>query len=173
MNKAPGPDNLQTHFLQEVAYEIAPILTVIFQVSLDQGVLPGIWKTAAVVPIFKKGAKSDPGNYRPVSLTCICCKILEYIVYSSITKHLQYHEVLCDGQHGFRQKRSCESQLITTINDFAKCLNEKSQCDVLLLDFRKAFDKVPHARLFQKLHHYGIHGALLLWLKSFLTDRSQ
>ena len=173
VNKAPGPDNLQAHFLQEVAYEIAPILTVIFQASLDQGVLPSIWKTAAVVPIFKKGARSDPGNYRPVSLTCICCKILEHIVYSSITKHLQYHEVLCDGQHGFRQKQSCESQLITTINDFAKCLNEKGQCDVLLLDFRKAFDKVPHACLFQKPHHYGIHGALLLWLKSFLTNRSQ
>ena len=80
---------------------------------------------------------------------------------------------MCDGQHGFRQKRSCESQLITTINDFAKCLNEKGQCDVLLLDFRKAFDKVPHARLFKKLDHYGIHGALLHWLKSFLTNRSQ
>ena len=79
---APGPDNLQSRFLQEVAYEIAPILTVIFQVSLDQGVLPSIWKTAAVVPIFKKGARSDPGNYRPVSLTCIYCKILEHIVYS-------------------------------------------------------------------------------------------
>ena len=79
VNKAPGPDNLQACFLQEVAYEIAPILTVIFQASLDQGVLPSIWKTAAVVPIFKKGARSDPGNYRPVSLTCIYCKILEHI----------------------------------------------------------------------------------------------
>ena len=126
-----------------------------------------------MVPIFKKGNRSDPGNYRPVSLTCICCKILEHIIYSSITKHLQHHEVLCDNQHGFCQKRSCESQLITTINDLAKCLNEKGQCDVLLLDFRKAFDKVPHARLLRKLDHYGIHGALLSRLKCFLTNRSQ
>ena len=68
---------------------------------------------------------------------------------------------------------SCESQPIATINDFAKCLNEKGQCDVLLLDFHKAFDKVPHARLFQKLHHYGIRGTLLFWIKSLLTNRSQ
>ena len=73
----------------------------------------------------------------------------------------------------FQQKRSHESQLITTINDFAKCLNEKGQCDVLLLDFCKAFDKVPHSQLFHKLHHYGICGPLLLWLKSFLSNRSQ
>jgi len=88
VNKVPGPDNLQPCFLQEVAYEIAPVLTIIFQVSLDQGVLPSIWKTAAIVPIFKKGCRSDPGNYRAVFLTCICCKILENIIYSSITKHL-------------------------------------------------------------------------------------
>ena len=101
VNKTSGPDNLQARLLQEVALEISPALTVIFQASLEQGALPNIWKSAAVVPIYKKGSRSDPGNYRPVSLTCICCKILEHIVYSSISKHLQNHEVLCDGQHGF------------------------------------------------------------------------
>ena len=94
VNKAPGPNNLQTRFLQEVAYEIAPILTVIFQASLDQGVYQAIGKQQQLSQFLKKGARSDPGNYRPVSLTCICCKILEHIVYSSITKHFQYHEVL-------------------------------------------------------------------------------
>jgi len=104
VNKASGPDNLPARFLKEVAYEIAPTLTKIFQASLDQGHLPSIWKTAIVVPIFKKGNRSDPGNYRPVSLTCICCKILEHIVYSSISKHLENNKVLCDEQHGFQQK---------------------------------------------------------------------
>ena len=97
VNKASGPDNLPARFLQETAYEIAPVLTTIFQASLDQGVIPTIWKTAAVVPIFKKGSRSDPGNYRPVSLMCICCKVLEHVIYSSITKHLQQHEILCDS----------------------------------------------------------------------------
>ena len=89
--KASGPDNLPARFLKEVANEIAPVLTVIFQASLDQGSLPSIWKTAAIVPIFKKGNKTEPNNYRPVSLTCICSKILEHIVYSAISKHLEYH----------------------------------------------------------------------------------
>jgi len=87
-HKASGPDNLPARFLKEVAYKISPILTIIFQASLDQGAQPKIWKTAKVVPIYKKGNKSDPCNYRPVSLTCICCKILEHIVYSSISEHL-------------------------------------------------------------------------------------
>ena len=172
-HKASGPDNLPARFLREVAYEISPVLSVIFQASLDQGVLPSIWKTAKVVPIHKKGIKSDPCNYRPVSLTCICCKILEHIVYSSISDHLASFNILCDEQHGFRNKRSCETQLITTVNDFAKCLNQKGQCDVLLLDFSKAFDKVPHSRLYYKLQHYGIDGPVLLWVKSFLSCRSQ
>ena len=82
VKKARGPDNLPARFLQETAFKISPILSTIFQASLDQGALPTVWKTAAVVPIFKKGNRSDPGNYKPVWLTCICCKILEHIIYS-------------------------------------------------------------------------------------------
>ena len=80
-HRASGPDNLPARFLKEVANKIAPVLTIIFQASLDQGCLPAIWKTAAIVPIFKKGKETDPCNYRPISLTCICSKIL-YRTYS-------------------------------------------------------------------------------------------
>jgi len=172
-NKASGPDNLPARFLKEVANEIAPALSIIFQASLDQGYLPDIWKTAAVVPIYKKGSRTNPSNYRPISLTCICSKILEHIVHSVISKHLEHYQILSDEQHGFRKGRSCESQLITTVNDFAECLNQRGQCDILLLDFSKAFDRVPHSFLFHKLAHYGINGSLLSWLKSFLNGRSQ
>ena len=111
---------------------------------------PVIWKTAAVVPIFKEGKKTNPCNYRPISLplTCICSKILEHVVYSSISQHLDHHGVLCDQKHGFRKNKHCETQLIATINDFAECLNQKGRCDVLFLDFSKAFDKVGHIHLF-------------------------
>jgi len=172
-NKANGPDQLPARFLKEVSLEIAPALTLIFQASLDQSKLPEVWKEALVVPVFKKGNRSDPCNFRPISLTCICGKILEHVVHSNISKHLQRYEVLCDEQHGFRTNRSCDTQLITTVNDFAKCLNEGGQCDVLTLDFSKAFDKVPHARLYHKLSHYGIRGPILTWLQAFLTNRSQ
>ena len=98
-HKGFRPDNLPASFLKEVAYEISLILTLIFQAALDQGMLPSNWKTAKVVPIFKKGNKSDPCNYRPVPLTCICCKIIEHIVYSSISNHLLSFNILCYKRH--------------------------------------------------------------------------
>ena len=78
---------------------------------------------------------------------------------------------MCDQQHGFRPKRSCESQLITTINDIARALDAGIQTDVILLDLSKAFDKVPHHRLCAKLHNYGIRGTILSWIHDFLTNR--
>ena len=110
---------------------------------------------------------------RPVSLTSICCKLLEHIIYSHIFSHLKQHNILCDQQHGFRSGRSCETQLIITINDLAKSLDEGTQTDVIFLDFSKAFDKVCHKYLLHKLYHYGIHGNLLAWPKNFLTNRTQ
>ena len=118
-----------------------------------------------------QGSRSDPGNYRPISLTSICCKTLEHIIYSFIFTHLNKCNILCDNQHGFRSKRSCETQLLGAMNDFAKALNSGEQIDALFLDFSKAFDKVPHERLCHKLSHYGINGHLLDWIKSFLTER--
>ena len=85
---------------------------------------------------------------------------------------MQRYEVLFDEQHGFHTNRSCDTQLITTVNDFAERLNRGGQCDVLTLDFSKAFDKVPHARLYQKLSCYGIRGPILTWLQAFLSSRS-
>ena len=114
-----------------------------------------------------------PGNYRPVSLTCICSKLLEHIVYSHIFSHITKYNILTEEQHGFRQYRSCETQLIATANDLAENLNCGNQTDVILLDFTKAFDKVPHGRLCSKLYHLGIKGPLLSWIESFLAARQQ
>ena len=88
-------------------------------------------------------------------------------------QHLDAHNILSNQQHGFRKKRSCESQLILTTQDLASSLEEGEQIDAVLLDFSKAFDKVPHRRLLLKLHHYGVRGPLLSWIESFLIDRSQ
>ena len=101
------------------------------------------------------------------------CKLLEHIVDSNIRTHLDKHQILIDAQHGFRQKKSCESQLITTIRDFTNCLDRKEQIDAILLDFSKAFDKVDHQILISKLHNYGIQHSTLNWLKSFLSNREQ
>ena len=172
-HKATGPDQLSTRFLRKMTKSITPSLTLIFQTSLERGTVPDDWKTAHVTPIFKKGDKSKPSNYRPVSLTSICCKTLEHIIFSHLMKFFESHSILSDKQHGFRKKRSCESQLILIIQDLAAGLNSKSQIDAILLDFRKAFDKVLHERLAAKLHHYGVRGNTLSWIKSFLANREQ
>ena len=172
-NKAVGPDQIPGNFLKLCANEIADMYVVLFQASLDQGIVPPDWKIANIVPLFKKGDKSLPENYRPISLTSLSCKVLEHVVHSSIMTHLEKHRVLDDAQHGFRKFRSCVSQLIITINDFANCLSNRLQIDAILLDFSKAFDKVDHEILLAKLEHLGIRNSLLAWSRSFLIGRSQ
>ena len=172
-HKATGPDEIPTNVLKEAAEELAPAITKLFQMSLDTGTIPDDWRQARVVPIFKKGEKHLPQNYRPVSLTSIACKLLEHIIHSSVMSHFQSHSILHDAQHGFRKKRSCESQLILTVHAIARKLANKTQVDVILLDFAKAFDKVPHQRLLMKLSYYGIGGRTLDWIRAFLANRKQ
>jgi hypothetical protein len=150
-HKATGPDEISTKFLKEMAAPVTPAFTFIFQASLNQGQTPEDWKLANVSPIFKKGDKSKPANYRPVSLTSVCCKVIEHIIHSHLMKFFEDQNILTDYQHGFRKKRSCESQLITTIQDLASGIDSSTQIDAILLDFFKAFDKVSHERLAAKL----------------------
>ena len=123
-----------------------------YQKSLDTGKLPSIWKEANVSPIFKKGDKTDPANYRPISLTCVLCKVLEHVVASGISKHFTDQNILFELQHGFRGKRSCEIHLIMLLDELAKNMQLGKQTDLILLDFSKAFDKVAHEKLLLKLH---------------------
>jgi len=107
-----------------------------------------------------------------VSLTSVCCKLLEHIVCRHLLSHLEKHKILTNLNHGFRAGFSCETQLITTFHDIAKQCDKGAQVDVAILDFSKAFDTVPHSKLLGKLHNYGITGNIHLWLNSFLTTRS-
>jgi len=125
-----------------------------FQQSLVKQTLPEDWRKALVTPAFKKGDRSNPENYRPISLTSICCKIAEHITASQTMTHLDQHRILVDCQHSFRKKRSCEAQLLITTHDLAVIMNNHSQADAAVLDFAKAFDNVPHRRLLVKLKHY-------------------
>ena len=137
------------------------------------GSLPSDWLKANVSPIFKKGDKTCPANYRPISLTCILCKLLEHIVTSNVVKHLDQHKILYDLQHGFRARRACETQLTMLIEELHQNLSDGKQPDVILLDFSKAFDKVNYEKLIYKLHGYGVRGRTLSWIKAFLNGRSQ
>ena len=122
---------------------------------------------------LKPGKAAGPDQLKPLLLTCILCKVLEHILASNIVKHLDAQEIMYDMQHGFREKRSCESQLVMMIEDLATSASAGNQTDVILLDFSKAFDKVSHSKLLWKLHQYGIRGKVLNWIQAFLGNRSQ
>ena len=102
-NKAAGPDRISSRALKEIADELYRPLTSLFQNSLNSRLVPNQWKSALVTPIFKKGDKHNPANYRPVSLTSICCKVLEHIVAKALLCHLESNKILIENQHGFRQ----------------------------------------------------------------------
>ena len=173
VNKSSGPDGLHPRVLKELATVLSYPLKLLFDKTITQGKLPSQWKIAEVRPIFKKGIKTSPGNYRPVSLTPIICKVFEGFIKDSIFKHLIHNNLLSDDQYGFCGGRSCTTQLLNTINDWFSYLDKNIPVDAVYLDFRKAFDTVPHERLLNKLHGYGVRGQLLDWIRDFLKDRSQ
>ena len=172
-HKAAGPDKLRPFLLKELREQIAPILVAVFRISYETGRLPEDWKCANVAPIFKKGSKHKAENYRPVSLTCICCKVMEHIFVSQINRHLRDNGILVPYQHGFREGLSCDTQLIQFIDDLHKGTTEARQVDCIVMDFAKAFDKVSHDRLLYKLEGYGIQGKALIWIQDFLHGRTQ
>jgi len=167
-NKSPGADGLHPRVLCELREHIAEPLYHIFRKSLDTGDLPEDWKMGIIAPIFKKGNKQTPSNYRPVSLTSIPCKMLEHIVRDTIMKHLDLHGLLADCQHGFIKGRSCVTQLLDVLDHWTEALDNDDSMDCIYLDFAKAFDSVPHQRLLRKVYGYGIRGKLITWVKSFL-----
>ena len=144
-----------------------------YRKSLDEGELPLDWKEANVTPIHKKGSKTVPGNYRPVSLTSIPCKILEDLVREEIQRHLEKNNLMNQNQHGFVQGKSCLTNLLETLEDITASIDEGSEIDMIYLDFSKAFDSVLYRRLLKKLEAHGIKGKILSWIKDFLIGRKQ
>ena len=171
--KAQGPDQIPPRVLKELHKELALPLSKLFNKSLETGVVPKKWKSAEVTAIFKKGNKTDPGNYRPVSLTCICCKLLEQFVRDEIVKHMTDNNLYSECQHGFRKKRSCVTQLLEVYDQLTEMIDDGKSVDIIYLDFRKAFDSIPHERLLRKMAGYGITGGTLKWVRDFLCEREQ
>ena len=172
-NKAQGPDGIKPLVLKQLHLTIAPFLQVLFSRSYEEGVMPSDWRKANVTPIYKKGHRDSPANYRPISLTCIASKVMEHVVVSSMMSHLEGNHILHPRQHGFRTGLSCETQLSEFTHDLMKSLHEGQQTDVAILDLAKAFDKVPHNKLIYKLRTVGVDRRTADWIGGFLRDRSQ
>ena len=173
VNKCPGLDDMHPKLLFELREELIEPLTKLFSYSIKNGVVPLEWKEAGVVPLFKKGKKSEPENYRPVSLTSLICKIMESILKDSILDHLNKFSLINDSQHGFSKGRSCLTNLLVFLEEVTYSLDEGNPVDVIYLDFAKAFDKVPYRRLFSKLRSHGIGGNVADWIEVWLTNRKQ
>ena len=118
-HKAAGPDKIGPMVPKQLACEISHILTIIYSISMTAGEIPDDCRTAVTTPAFRKGLKYVPAIYRPISLACICCKVIEHIVTSHIMRHAERNNILYPLQHGFRSKRSCETQLL-------ECLDKRS-----------------------------------------------
>ena len=163
-NKVSGPDNLspRVHVLKEYASIIAPLLRTVYQKLLDTLADPNDWKQSTVSPVYKKGDRYQPANYRPISLMCICRKIMEHIITSNMKR---YHESnhLHHRQHGFRAQRSCEAQLVELTSEILELMDQQQEVDVCVLDFSKVFDKVNHAKLIEKCSEIGLSSQVSSW----------
>ena len=173
VDKSPGPDGLHPRVLKELAEQLALPLSLVFTKSVKEGYLPYQWKRANVCPIFKKGNRSDPANYRPVSLTSIVCKIMERIISESIMEHTKANDLQCPQQHGFTSGKSTVTNLLEATNIWTEALGHQAPVDIIYLDYAKAFDTVPHERLCRQVETFGIRGHVLHWIRSFLTGRVQ
>ena len=170
---APGPDGISARFLKEHADVLAPPLATLFNQSLREGVVPLDWRRANVTPIHKKGGKSEPGNYRPVSLTSIPCRIMEACLRDEIVSHLEVNNLISSSQHGFMRKKSVTTNLLEFLESVTTSIDEGQAMDIIYLDFAKAFDKVPHPPLLAKLKAHAIDGNLLQWVGKWLSGRTQ
>ena len=170
--KSTGPDNLSPALLKFLAPYIYKTVAKIYQYSITTSTVPSDWRQANVIPVHKKNSKSDPLNYRPISLTSILCKNLEHIIAHNIHAYLDKHHILYEHQHGFRNKHGCDTQLLNTITDFVNSYDSLSTLDLIILDFSKAFDVVSHPKLLFKIAQLGIHPNTRNWIKSWLENRS-
>jgi hypothetical protein len=166
-------DNLSYKILKAGRLALVTYLTDLFSLSLNLGQIPSAWKTAVVTPIHKRGSRSEIKNYRPVSVTSCCLRVLERIINKNIQHFLSSNNALKDSQHGFRSGRSTDTILLNFYDNITDCVDRGLVIDSIFFDFSKAFDSVPHDVLMSRLYDYGIQGNLLQWIHSFLFNRTQ
>ena len=173
MSSAPGPDGVPAFLYRTFAKQLAFPLRLLWQASLDSGKMPEGTLLAYITPILKTVDRSEPANYRPVALTNHMTKIFERVLRREITAHLEAEGLLNKTQHGFRNRHSTITQLLTYYDSILALMEGGDPVDAIYLDFAKAFDKVDHHILLKKVEGLGITGKLHSWIAEFLTNRQQ
>ncbi len=149
-NKPTGPDDFPPKLLKELKQQILKPLTAIYNLTLQQKQVLEIWKQANVTPILKKGDKSEALNYRSISLTSVAGKLFEKIIKDKFIKFLEDNKIISDAKHGFRNKRSCLTNLLDFFRSIYEIWDNHVPNNVIFFDFQKAFDKFPQKRLLKK-----------------------
>ena len=172
-NSGPGPDEIPAIFLVKTNQVISIPLMIILKKSIANGEIPEIYKMAYITPIHKGGkkCKHQPESYRPVSLTSHIMKIYERIIAKNIIQHLIRNQLFNKNQHGFVPGKSTQTQLLLYYKDIYEALQEGIRIDTVFLDFARAFDKVDHEILLNKIVKHKIKGKLAIWIKEFLNQR--
>ena len=157
----------------ELIQQITTPLTIIFRNSLRTHRIPEQWRQAAISAIYKKGNTKLACNYRPISLTSVACKCMEQLIRTHIIHYMKTNTLFSRKQYGFIRGRSTTLQLLKVMEEWTQALDLGNSIDIIYMDFKKAFDKVPHQRLIYKIRALGINEEITLWIKDYLTDRAQ
>ena len=172
-SSSSGEDGITASILKSCKDGLAYPIYLIWKSSFNSGFIYQKFLTQMITPVHKKGSRSKPVNYRPISLTSHIIKIFERIVRDKLVNYLESNNLLHSFQHGFRHGHSCLSELLAHYDDLLTNLSQGNDVDVIYLDFAKAFDKVDHRVLLKKIRALGISGKLYKWIKSFLSNRFQ
>jgi len=159
--------------LRELLEELAKPLSIIYQQPWLTGEVPDDWRIASVMPIYKKGWNEDLGNYRPVSLTSVPGKIMEQFILSALTRHVKDNQGIRPSHHGFMTGSSYLTNLISFYDQVTRLVDEGKAVDVVYLNFRKAFDTVPHSILLEKIAPHGLDGCTTHWVKNWMDGWAQ
>ena len=171
--KSCGDDGISMELLKNICESCCVPIAMIVNLSLEQGIVPDGMKLAKVIPVYKAKSRDTFTNYRPISLLSNISKILEKVVHKRLYSFITKHDILYDGQYGFRSKHSTIDALTEFVANVLPVLDNGGNCLAVYLDLSKAFDTIKHSILLAKLEHYGIRGKALDWFKSYLAQRRQ
>ena len=161
-NSSPGPDDIPNILIKKLPQKGLKYLTEIYNLIWTGNVFPDMWKEATVIPIPKPGKdKTNASNYRPISLTCNMCKILEKIINNRLKNYLEEIKFFTPNQSGFRKKHSTTDHLITIQNAVLDAFSKKHHFIAISLDLEKAYDMIWRERIIKILEHKKIQGNMI------------